>query len=145
MTLKEFIQKTQRDYDVYDTVYDACVTICCWTSIKDSYDEFIDELCSKVPFVSTGRGSTVVVPWSKLIDVNLSIFKEFTREHWQENCQYSEDDDEFKYQWIRELSAYVAGEVSCDFYDFLVALTHKLTPVSDNDAEQTDYFKNNEV
>lgn len=127
MKLYDFLKVTQRDYDTEDTVYCACVTVCYIEEDEsnDSYDRFCIELMKKVE-VKTHSGTWLQVNWSELIRNNLEHFKAFTKEHWNDNCQYEDDVDELVYQWINEIHQYMAGNVWEELYDELVKLVSKL-------------------
>ena len=128
MTLFEFINTTKNDYDTYDTVYDAVVTVCFIEEDKDndSYDKFCNEIIKKVIVVS-GNGCSLVVNWTELIKNNIEKFRAFTQENWRSDCQYEDDEDEFIYQWITEIHNYMAGNVSEDFYDTLIEFVESLS------------------
>ena len=53
-------------------------------------------------------------------------FKQFTKDNWNDNCQYEDDIDEFIYQWIKEINLYMAGYVSDRFYPVLNKLVDSL-------------------
>lgn len=126
MKLYDFMKMSQNDYDTYDTVYDAEVTVCYieeeWEN-KDSYYKFCTELIKKVE-VGKINGDVLIVKWTELIQNNMEKFKAFTKENWDN--QYEDDDDEFIYQWINEIHYYLAGYVNEDFYDELVKLVETL-------------------
>lgn len=134
MKLYELMKMSMGDYDTYDTVYDACVTVCCVddedldgrTDDFVSFDKFCNELIKKVEVVQIIPDSHLVCDWSKLIHDNMEKFRAFAKENWYENCQYEDDEDEFIYQWINEIHYYIAGYVSEDFYDKLVELVETL-------------------
>ena len=127
MKLYEIMKMSQNDYDTYDTVYDADVTVCyiAENEARDSYDRFCIELMKKAE-VEKINGDVLIVKWTELIQNNMEKFRAFTKENWYENCQYEDDEDEFIYQWINEIHQYIAGNVSMDFYDNLVELVESL-------------------
>ena len=114
-TLYDYINMAENDFDTYDVDYDAEVTVCHIYKEDDAYDKFCNGIIKKVNVVKI-NGDTLIVNWSELIKRNIDKFKKFTAEHWYENCQYEYDIDEFIYQWINEIHAYMAGYVSEDFY-----------------------------
>ena len=129
MKLFEFMKITEEDYDTYDTVYDAEVTVC-WIdeSPKNSnYDKFCIGIIKKVEVekLNSYTGS-LTVKWTELITNNMEKFRAFSRMHWHDECQYEDDDDEFIYQWITEIHSYMAGCVSEDFYGVLVEFVEEL-------------------
>ena len=119
MKLYDFMKLSQVDYDTYDTVYDACVTVCYLDEedMEDSYDKFCIKLMKMVELEKV-NGDDLLVKWTELITKNMDKFKAFTEKHWRYN--YEDDEDEFIYQWINELHMYLAGYVSEDFYDTLL-------------------------
>lgn len=126
MKLYELLKMSMEDYDTYDTVFDACVTVCYIDEddAKDSYDRFCINLMKKVEVVRIVPSSHLTCEWTKLIQDNMEKFRAFTEEHWR--YKYRDDDDEFIYQWINEIHYYLAGYVSEDFYDNLVELVDSL-------------------
>ena len=127
MKLYDFMKMSQNDYDTYDTVYDADVTVCYIdeNEARDNYDKFCVELMKKVE-IEKINGDVLIVKWTELIQKNMEKFRAFTKGHWYENCQYEDDENEFIYQWINEIHQYMAGNVSEDFYDELVKLVESL-------------------
>lgn len=127
MKLYEIMKLSQNDYDTYDTIFDAVVTVCyiAENEARDNYDKFCIELMKKVE-VEKINGDILIVKWTELIQKNMEKFKAFTKENWYENCQYEDDEDEFIYQWINEIHQYMAGNVSEDFYVELVNLVESL-------------------
>lgn len=116
MTLYEYIQMTECDYDTYDTTYDAEVTVCHIYKENDNYDKFCNGIIKKVDVVKI-YGDSLTVNWCELIERNIDKFKWFAREYWA--YDYEDDVDEFIYQWISEIHMYMAGYVSEDFYSVL--------------------------
>ena len=116
MTLYEYLQMAENDFDTYDTKYDAEVTVCHIYEEDDAYDKFCNGIIKKVDVIKI-NDDTLTVNWSELIERNIDKFKWFAREHWI--YDYEDDIDEFVYQWINEIHMYIAGYVSEDFYDVL--------------------------
>jgi hypothetical protein len=113
------------DYDTYDVDFDAIVTVCLPDEDDnlDAYGKFCFEIIKKVDVVRvTDNG--LIVDWSRFIKRNIEQLREFTDEYWYNN--YADDEDEFIYQWINEIHAYLAGYVSEDFYEKLVELVETL-------------------
>lgn len=123
MKLYEFMKMSKADYDTYDTVYDACVTVCYADEETDSYDKFCNDIMKKVEVVEVHE-NCIIVDWSALINENIDKFREFTENHWK--YTYEDDEDELIYQWINEINAYMAGYVSEDFYNILVEFVETL-------------------
>lgn len=115
MTLFNYMQIAQNDFDTYDTEYDAEVTVCHIYEEYDEYDKFCNNIIRKVDVVEN-NGYCLVVNWCELIKRNMEKFKKFTAENWYADCQYDDDEDEFVYQWINEIHNYMVGNVSEDFY-----------------------------
>lgn len=126
MKLYDFMQESHNDYDTYDTEYDAAVTVCHIDEedIDDDYDKFCVEILKKVDYVEQTDSCTVIADWIGLIKRNWNKFKAFSDAHWYNS--YNDDDDEFIYQWIKEINYYVAGYVSDDFYKTLVEFVDSL-------------------
>ena len=125
MTLFEYLQIAENDFDTYDTKYDTGVTVCHIDEECDDYDKFCNGIIKKVDVVRV-NGDILVVNWSELIERNMDKFKEFTEKYWHKNCQYEDDIDEFVYQWINEIHMYMAGYVSESFYSKLNNLVDNL-------------------
>lgn len=125
MTLFEYLQIAENDFDTYDTKYDTGVTVCHIDEEDDDYDKFCNNIVKKVNVVEVHKHS-LTVNWSELIERNMDKFKEFTAKHWHKNCQYEDDIDEFVYQWINEIHMYMAGYVSESFYSKLNNLVDSL-------------------
>jgi hypothetical protein len=125
MTLYEYLQMTECDYDTYDTKYDNGVTVChiYGDDECDDYDKFCNGIAKKVDVVKI-NGDILIVNWSELIERNMDKFKKFTKKHW--NRQYEDDIDEFVYQWINEIHMYIAGYVSESFYTKLIEFVDSL-------------------
>ena len=129
MTLYDYLSTHNEDYDVYDNEFDNCVTVCpildSEVNKSDSYDVFCNSIIKHVKFISEGgHDSTLIADWSGLIRANLDKFRAFSEAHWWSRCE--DDDEEFVYQWINEISAYMAGYVSEDVYSDLVELVNEL-------------------
>lgn len=126
MKLYDFMKITEADWDTYDTVYDAGITVCYVEENEDndSYESFCIELMKKVDVEEQSGDYSLTVKWTEFIQNNMEKFKEFTAEYWK--YQYEDDEDEFVYQWINEIEAYMAGYVSEDFYDVLIDFVRTL-------------------
>ena len=127
MTLYDYLKMQNNGYlsvDTYDKDYDAVVTIdadiededensCENHEDDENYYKFIFALLRAVEVVSFDRDN-VICDWSGLVKNNMTIFREFSKKCWI--CQYEDDDEEFIYQWIRELHYYYAGYVGESTY-----------------------------
>lgn len=118
MKLYDFMKLTETDYDAYDTVYDESVTVCYIEedAENDNYDKFCINIMKKAEMEKL-NGDILIVNWTNLIKNNMEKFREFSMNHWK--FQYNDEDD-FIYEWIKEIHMYMAGYVSEDFYDILV-------------------------
>lgn len=125
MTLYEYMNEYQEDIDTYDTEYDAVVTVCFMEEedVEDNYDRFCLDIIKKVQVESFAHGD-VVVNWTELIKKNMEKFQEFTEKHWK--YTYEDDEDEFIYQWVREINLYLAGYVGEKMYGKLVQFVEGL-------------------
>jgi hypothetical protein len=124
-TLYDILNISEKDFDTYDTEFDTTVTVCWIDREKEDYDKFCNGITKKVNVIKK-VGDGLLVNWSDLIKRNMEKFRQFTQDNWSENCQYEDDEDEFVYQWIREIHLYMAGYVSERFYKKLVAFVEKL-------------------
>lgn len=126
MKLYDYMKLSETDWDTYDTVYDACVTVCYIDEeyeAEDNYYKFCTDIIKKVE-VEKQNGDILIVNWSGLIQNNMEKFKMFTEKYWR--YTYEDDEDELIYQWINEIHAYMAGYVSEDFYGILVKFVETL-------------------
>ena len=124
MKLYDFMKMSEADYDAYDTIYDECVTVCYIeeNAENDSYDKFCINIMKKVDMEKI-NGDILIVNWTKLVKDNMEKFRAFSMRHWA--FEY-EDEDDFIYEWIKEIHYYMAGYVSEDFYDALVEFVEEL-------------------
>lgn len=118
MTLYDFIRMAENDYDTYDDVYDAIVTVCAFDEEDEKSDEYYEKFrIGIMKFVEVIRGTAdkgLLCKWTDFITRNLAIFKEFAKKYW---CNpYEDDEDEFIYQWITELHNWGAGALSESMY-----------------------------
>ena len=119
MTLFEYLELQQGGWisaDTYDTDYDIIVTIDADIDDKDNEDpyyQFTFGLLRSVEIESIGK-DTLTCKWSKFITDNMELFKAFAKEYWVN--QYEDDEEEFIYQWIREIHYYLAGYVGNSTY-----------------------------
>ncbi len=126
MKLYDYMKLSETDWDTYDTVYDACVTVCYIDEeyeAEDNYYKFCANIIKKVE-VEKQNADILIVDWTGLIRSNMEKFKAFAKKHWRN--AYEDDEDEFIYQWINEIHYYLAGYVSEDFYDTLVKFVETL-------------------
>ena len=107
MILYDFIVKNDADYDTYDDVYDASVTVSINTEPEDDYDEFCIGLSKLVEVKEINHWGDLICGWSDLISNNMSVFRKFANEHWIKG-NYADKDD-FICEWIKELHMLLAG------------------------------------
>lgn len=123
-TLYDIVQNSECDYDTYDTVYDAVITVCWIEKESDYYDKFCNGIIKFVDVIKYGN-DTLTCNWSDMIERNIKVFRDFADKYW--GYSYEDDDDEFIYQWLEELDAYMAGYVSEDIYrDFVTNYMNKM-------------------
>lgn len=124
MKLYDFMKMSRADYDTYDTIYDEGVTVCYIeeNAENDSYDKFCINIMKKVD-IEKINGDILIVNWTKLVKDNMEKFRAFSMRHWA--FEYRDEDD-FIYEWIKEIHYYMAGYVSEDFYDVLVEFVEEL-------------------
>ena len=117
MTLYDFIRVADNDYDTYDDVYDAIVTVCAFDEEDEKSDEYYEKFrIGIMKFVEVIRGTAdkgLLCKWSEFIGRNIKVFKEFADKYWY--TQY-EDEDDFIYEWINELHNWSAGALSESMY-----------------------------
>lgn len=112
MTLYQLVKASGCDYDTYDNVYDAEVTVCSFDEGDEQSEEYYEKFrIGIMKFVEVVDNSAthwgIVCKWTEMIERNLSVFKELTLKYWDNF--YEEDDDEFVYQWINEINQWSAG------------------------------------
>ena len=113
MTIYELTKLTESDYDVWDEVFDDCVTCCYIDEPEDDYDEFCIALYKKVECTKSDSYSAYA-DWYGFIERNLSIFKEFADKYWIKGNQ--EDEEDFICEWIGELHKWLAGYLPEESY-----------------------------
>lgn len=119
MKFYEVLEKTDSaDFDVCDSVYDVMYTFCwdkeMFTAVEE-YNIFCKELFKKTEvenFVST---SHVCLKLTDMIKTNKSLFEEYMKKYWRN--QYEEDD--FEYEWCKELLLFTCGYASESQYKSL--------------------------
>ena len=106
-------------YDCSDTVFDAVVTVDCSVDrdgkvdIAEDEDKeyphmplFIKEFLSKVEVDSLMSDGTPIIDVTGLIKRNMTLVKQWTREHWRGKW---DNDDDIIYQMIQEIHYTIAG------------------------------------
>lgn len=125
MTLYEYLKMSETDFDTCDTVFDNGITVCYIDEEEDEYDKFCNGIIKKVDVIHI-YDDCLTVNWYEMIERNIDKFKAFTKKYWYANCQYEDDIDDFIYEWINEINAYMAGYASIDFYSVLNELVNSL-------------------
>lgn len=125
LTLQEYLDREQRDFDTYDERYGICVTVTHSSKVEDDYDMFCRGICNKVLVTKEAveDGYICKVDWAALIRRNYNAFQEFAQRNWKK--QYK-GKDAFVKAWIMELHAYMAGEVPESFYTALAEFVNGL-------------------
>ena len=126
MKLFDLVNLTKKDYDAYDSVFDAVVTICYIENEEDTYDKFCNEIIKKVDVIEQKAENTLIVNWTDMIARNEMKFRHFTERYWRKDAQYEDDSEEFIYNWIIEINNYMAGNVPEYYYGILLDLIDSL-------------------
>ena len=124
MTLYEFLEVSKRDYDTFEIEMEAEVTVCYIEQEHDNYDRFCNGIIKKVDVIKQTGDYSLLVAWSDLIKRNIDKFKEFTKQHWEN--QYEDDTEEFIYQWIKEIDSYMSGSAPYYLYKTLMNFVETL-------------------
>lgn len=125
ISLYDALRIAENDFDTYDTEYDIIVTVCWIDKEEDDYDKFCCGIMKKVNVIDKVSDG-LLVNWSEFIKRNMEKFRQFTKYNWSEESQYEDDENEFVYQWIKEIHYYMAGYVPDKFYKKLVVLVEEL-------------------
>lgn len=118
MTLYELVKASNCDYDTYDDVFDAEVTVCSFDEEDEKSDEYYEKFrIGIMKFAEVVDNSAthwgIVCKWTDFIQRNIKVFREFAEKYWY--TQY-EDEDDFIYEWINELHSWSAGALSESMY-----------------------------
>ena len=117
ISLYELLELTEGTFDTYDDTFDAIVTVDWIETERDFYEKFCRGIVKLVDVKKKVRDG-LICDWSEMIEHNLNIFREFAKKNWTN--QYEDDEDEFIYQWIREIHYWMAGYTSEPVYkDFV--------------------------
>lgn len=113
MTLYEFIKMENNDFDTYDTVFDAEVTVCVpYDEEKDWYDKFYNFIIKHVQFVEKLSNGECTADWYNFINENIKVFRQAANDMWRLDYVNIDDDDDLIYEWIKEIEGWLAGYVS---------------------------------
>ena len=124
MTLYEYIKQEQNDFDVWDTVFDNIVTVCCIDEDKEDEDnhyKFCIGIMKLVEFKSRVLWTDCAITgdWYGFLKKNYDTLLEWAKAHWREYA-IPEDEEDFIYEWIDELHGMFAGGLSEESYaDFV--------------------------
>lgn len=123
MNLYDWLKEKDNDYDTYDTVYDICVTVCVPYEglFPEWYDKFGDFVLKHVEVVEETSDFECIADWNKFIEDNMEIFKKITEDSWS----YMPDDEDFNYEWIREIDKLLTGYGSEKTYHYLMDMFTK--------------------
>lgn len=116
MTLYDLLKVLNDDFDTYDNVYDAIVTVCSFDEEDEQSAEYYDKFRIEImKFIEVTKGSKQALwcNWSDFIKRNIQIFREFEAKYWS---NHYEDEDDFIYQWIKEIDAWISGAVNERIY-----------------------------
>lgn len=114
MTLYDFIRMEDTDFDTYDTVFDAEVTVCVPyddSEITEWYDKFYNFIIKHVEFKEKISEYECTAEWTNFITDNLEIFREAANDMWYDD-RVPDDNDDLIYEWIKEIHSWLAGYVS---------------------------------
>ena len=126
MKLYDYLVNNNGDYDCYDTVFDECVTICFETEKydePDEYDEFCNTLYKLIDFIECVDSCTLIADWSGFIKKNYDKFKGYANDFWIKGNY--DDEDDFIYEWIKELHLYTAGYANDDQYSWMITVLNE--------------------
>lgn len=127
MKLIDFLRDEQNDFDTYDTVFDAIVTVCWDDTLLEEmksprgYDGFTYKLLRIVDILECS--DTPVVDWSGLLYRNIDLFRDFANKYWYKNNW--EDNDDFVCEWIEQIHLLLAGYESDDGYKKYIELLER--------------------
>ena len=124
MTLFDYLNEQEQDYDAYDKEYDISISAVYSDNLdNDYYDKFCTTLYKKVQFVFKVDNYTIVADWSDLIMRNKKKFEDFSLKWWG---SFSEDRDRFIKDWLNDFKNFVSGYAEDDFYEPLFHLVDSL-------------------
>lgn len=116
MILYDLLKVFNNDFDTYDNVYDAMVTVCSFDEEDEQSTEYYDKFrIGIMKFIEVTKGSTRALwcNWSDFIKRNIQIFREFEAKYWS---KHYEDEYDFIYHWIKEIDAWISGAVNERMY-----------------------------
>lgn len=116
MTLYDLLVASDKDFDTYDDVYDAVVTVAINLDAVDDYDEFCIALVKLITVKSIARDKNPICDWSDFIKRNMDVFRSFADNYWYKNN--TDDEDDFICEWMKEFHLLLAGHGGCDDYGF---------------------------
>lgn len=121
LRLYDFLMRSKRDFDTADEVFDASVTACyiepdSFELYKDdSYYQFTKWVYENVKVIEVDE--TVICDWSGFVEEHMQSFRKFSEKNWKYSYP---DNDDFVYEWVKEINSYLAGCVSDKCYKELL-------------------------
>lgn len=112
---------SKRNFDTADDVFEVSVTTCyiepdSFELYKDdSYCQFAKWIYESVKVVEADE--TVICDWSGLVKEHMQSFKKFSEKNWKYSYL---DNDDFIYEWVKEINSYLAGCASDKCYNELL-------------------------
>lgn len=120
MNLYDWLREKDNDYDTYDTVYDICVTVCVPYEVEENrmewYDKFCNFILKHVNVDEEINDFECIADWNDFIERYKDIFKMITAESWN----HMPDDEDFNYEWIKEINNLLTGYGSEKTYRYLM-------------------------
>lgn len=117
MTLYDFLKDNDNSYDVADTVFDCIVTVCPPYDGDEWYDKFCNFILKHVEYADYVDECDASAYWYDFIDKNIDEFRRFANDMW---AFIPNDNDDLIYEWIEEIHAWMAGNVSEDVYKYFM-------------------------
>lgn len=144
MTLSEFFKDIKDtdldgDFDVGDNIFD--VVVCCCSpdfedldNSNDPYDKFTKYIYDNVKIATAKPDKDfVVADWTGFVNENFDKLKEFSRQCWRGDY---DNKDDFTYEWIKEIHAWLAGYVGDGNYkDFMKVVADEDIPSSEKEEK----------
>lgn len=123
MTLYEFGKVGNSCLDTCDDVFDITITVDILTA-KEEKDlgycgKFANFINKNVNVIGKAGGCDLVADWTALITENMAVFREAANDMWYEGS-VPDDEDDFIYEWLKEIRGWLAGYVSeSDYRQFM--------------------------
>lgn len=135
MTLMDLV-KIKGGIDTYDIKYD--ITVCCEEpyQVGGYGDEFTKYVYDNVEVTDAKNN---ICDWTKFVNDNKAALKEFSNRNWRGGIP--DDNDNFEYEWIKEIHLYLAGYVSNSEYKELFMLLKAYKDGSGDSNQQNNAYK----